>query len=45
VLFLLAFPDGRLKARFDLFVIGMFALMAFPLELVWLLFFETGESP
>jgi signal transduction histidine kinase len=45
VLFLLAFPDGRLKTRFDLFVIGMFALMAFPLELVWLLFFETGESP
>jgi signal transduction histidine kinase len=45
VLFLLASPDGRLKARFDLFVLGMFALMAFPLELAWLLFFETGESP
>jgi signal transduction histidine kinase len=45
VLFLLASPDGRLKARFDLVVVGMFALMAFPLEFVWLLFFETGQSP
>jgi signal transduction histidine kinase len=45
VLFLLASPDGHLKARFDLYVVGMFAIMAFPLELVWLLFFETGESP
>jgi signal transduction histidine kinase len=45
VLFLLVFPDGRLKARFDLFVVAMFAVMAFPLELLWLLFFETGESP
>ena len=45
VLFLLAFPDGRVEGRFDLFVIGMFALMAFPLELAWLLFFQTGGSP
>ena len=45
VLFLLAFPDGRVKGRFDLVVIGMFALMAFPLELAWLLFFQTGGSP
>jgi signal transduction histidine kinase len=45
VFFLLAFPDGRLKTRFDLFVIGLFALMAFPLEFVWLLFFETGGNP
>ena len=45
VFFLLAFPDGRLTGRFDLVVIGMFALMAFPLELLWLLFFETGGSP
>ena len=45
VVFLLAFPDGHLKAKFDLFVVGLFALMAFPLELVWLLFFETGQSP
>ena len=45
VCFLLAFPHGRLKPGFDLFVIGLFALMAFPLELSWLLFFETGGSP
>jgi signal transduction histidine kinase len=45
VLFLLAFPDGQIGGRFDLFVIGMFALMAFPLELLWLLFFQTGSSP
>jgi signal transduction histidine kinase len=44
-LFLLAFPDGRINARFDLAVIGMFALMAFPLELTWLLFWTTGGSP
>ena len=43
--FLLAFPDGRINARFDLVVIGMFALMAFPLELAWLLFWTTGGSP
>ena len=45
VLFLLAFPDGRLTERFDLFVVGLFALMAFPLELAWPLFFQTGGSP
>ena len=45
VCFLLAFPLGRLNPGFDLFVIGLFALMAFPLELAWLLFFETGGSP
>ena len=45
VVFLLAFPDGRISARFDLAVIGMFALMAFPLELAWLLFWTTGGSP
>jgi signal transduction histidine kinase len=45
VLFLLAFPDGQLTERFDLFVVGLFALMAFPLELAWLLFFQTGGSP
>ena len=45
VCFLLAFPLGRLKPGFDLFVIGLFALMAFPLELAWLLFLETGGTP
>ena len=44
VAFLLAFPDGRINAMFDLLVIGMFALMAFPLELAWLLFWTTGGS-
>ena len=44
VLFLLSFPDGRLTSRFDLGVIGMFAVMAVPLELLWLLFFDPGES-
>ena len=45
VCFLLAFPHGHLKPGFDVFVIGMFAVMAFPLELAWLLFLETGGSP
>jgi signal transduction histidine kinase len=45
VAFLLAFPDGRITESFDLVVIGMFALMAFPLELAWLLFWTTGGSP
>jgi signal transduction histidine kinase len=45
VCFLLAFPHGRLKPGFDLVVIGLFAVMAFPLELAWLLFLETGGSP
>jgi signal transduction histidine kinase len=45
VCFLLAFPQGRLKPGFNLFVIGLFAVMAFPLELAWLLFLETGGSP
>jgi len=45
VVFLLSFPDGRLTARFDPVVVGLFALMAFPLELLWLLFFTTGGSP
>ena len=45
VVFLLSFPDGRLTARLDPVVVGLFALMAFPLELLWLLFFTTGGSP
>jgi len=44
VLFLLSFPHGRLTSRFDLGVIAMFAVMAVPLELLWLLFFDPGES-
>ena len=45
VWFLLAFPQGRLRRGFNVFVIALFALMAFPLELAWLLFLEIGASP
>ena len=44
VLFLLSFPHGRLTSTFDLVVISMFALMAVPLELLWLLFFDPGDG-
>ena len=45
VLFLLSFPEGRLNTRFDLVILAMFATVALPLELLWLLFFRTGGSP
>jgi len=45
VSFLLAFPHGHVRPGFDLVVIGLFAIMAFPLELAWLLFLDTGGSP
>jgi signal transduction histidine kinase len=45
VLFLLAFPDGRLTTTFDFAIVAMFATVAFPLELVWLLVFDPGASP
>jgi hypothetical protein len=45
VLFLLSFPEGRLDTRFDLVILAMFATVALPLELLWLLFFRTGGSP
>ena len=44
VLFLLSFPHGRLTSTFDLVVISMFALMALPLELLWLLVFDPGDD-
>ncbi len=44
VLFLLSFPRGRLTSTFDLVVISMFALMAVPLELLWLLVFDPGDG-
>jgi signal transduction histidine kinase len=44
VLFLLSFPHGRLTSKFDLVVISMFAIMAVPLELLWLFFFDPGGS-
>jgi signal transduction histidine kinase len=45
VCFLLAVPHGHLRRGFDVLIVGLFALMAFPLELAWLLFWETGGSP
>ena len=45
VLFLLSFPEGRLNTKFDLVILAMFAVVAFPLEFLWLLFFSTGGSP
>ena len=43
VLFLLSFPDGRLTTTIDFAIVAMFATVALPLELVWLLFFDPGE--
>jgi signal transduction histidine kinase len=43
VLFLLTFPGGRLTTKFDFVIVGLFATVAFPLELLWLLFFDPGE--
>jgi hypothetical protein len=45
VLFLLSFPEGRLNTKFDLVILAMFAVVALPLEFLWLLFFSTGGSP
>jgi signal transduction histidine kinase len=41
MLFLVAFPDGRLS-RTDLLLVGPFALAVVPLELAWLLFLDPG---
>jgi signal transduction histidine kinase len=45
VLFLLAFPDGRLTTSLDYAIVAIYATVAFPLELLWLLSFDTGGSP
>jgi signal transduction histidine kinase len=45
VLFLLAFPDGRLTTTLDYGIVAIFATVAFPLELLWLLSFDMGGSP
>jgi signal transduction histidine kinase len=45
VLFLLAFPDGRFTTSLDYAIVGMYVTVAFPLELIWLLCFDTGGSP
>jgi signal transduction histidine kinase len=42
VAFLVAFPDGRRLSRADLLLIAPFALAAVVLELIWLLFEDTG---
>jgi signal transduction histidine kinase len=41
-LFLLSLPYGRLSSRLDAMTMGVFLLVAFPLEFAWLSFFETG---
>jgi signal transduction histidine kinase len=45
VLFLLAFPDGRLTTSLDYAIVALYATVAFPLELLWLLCFDTRGSP
>jgi signal transduction histidine kinase len=41
-LFLLSLPYGRLTSRLDFLTMGVLLLVALPLELVWLLHFESG---
>jgi signal transduction histidine kinase len=41
-LFLLSLPYGRLTSRLDLVTMGILLVVAFPLQLAWLSFFETG---
>ena len=43
--FFLSFPEGRLNTKFDRVILAMFAIVALPLEFLWLLFFRTGGSP
>jgi signal transduction histidine kinase len=44
VLFLLAFPGGRLTSRADRAIVGIFLFVAVPLEFLWLLFWEPAAS-
>jgi signal transduction histidine kinase len=41
-LFLLSLPYGRLTSRLDALTMGVLLLVALPLELAWLFFFESG---
>jgi len=41
-LFLLSLPYGRLTSRFDFLTMGLLIVVALPLELAWLFFFEAG---
>jgi signal transduction histidine kinase len=44
VLFLLAFPAGRLTSRADRAIVGIFLFVTVPLEFLWLLFWEPAAS-
>jgi signal transduction histidine kinase len=44
VLFLLAFPGGRLTSRADRAIVGIFLFVTVPLEFLWLLFWEPAAS-
>ena len=41
-LFLLSLPYGRLTSRVDFLTMGVLLVVALPLELAWLFFFESG---
>ena len=45
VLFLLAFPEGRVDSRAAMGLVAAFAFTAGPLELAWLLFWDPGRPP
>jgi signal transduction histidine kinase len=45
VLFLAAFPSGRLASKRDALLVAPFFFAFVLLELAWLLFFDPGESP
>jgi signal transduction histidine kinase len=42
-LFLLSLPYGRLTSRIDFLTMGLLLVVALPLELAWLFFFEAGD--
>jgi len=43
-LFLLSFPTGRLNARADRAIVGIFLFVSVPLEFVWMLFWVPGNG-
>ena len=44
VVFLLAFPTGRITSRAERVIVGIFLSVVLPLELLWLLFWEPAGS-
>ena len=42
--FLLSFPTGRINARADLAIVGIFLFVSVPLEFVWMLFWVPGNG-